>query len=192
MSVRLTVVENQILNALAETLPANSSVKKLTKALGRAREEIVETLEGLGRLKMLSIANNNEVYLLKEGKAHLGLSPAKDEPKSALAKSSVEQFNEELVPRVAKTIANKRADNLLNAESSGAINPARENESTEQTKRNGLMVSLDKLTKKLGTPVHKVSERELKCEVLERLSIIVSDDIAEVLTDIKADLEKAA
>ena len=189
MSVRLTVVENQILKALAETLPANSSVKKLTKILGRARTEVVEGLEGLGRINFLRVNNKNEVFLRKDGRIHLGIYQTSEEPSELTA----EQFNRGLVPRVAKAltgeasskpeISPKAAEQFKKDLSSGGVG---------SVKKDSLMMSIDALAQKLNKPVHEVSERELKCEVLERLSIIVSDDIAEVLTDIKADLEKAA
>ena len=53
------------------------------------------------------------------------------------------------------------------------------------------LTAIDELTIKLSKPRQVIEHQTLKCEVLERLAGLLSDDVAKVLISIKADLNAA-
>jgi len=58
---------------------------------------------------------------------------------------------------------------------------------TSQAKKDTIDLELDALQEKLN-PMHKIEDREKKINVLDRLSLLLDDSIADVLTNISQDL----
>lgn len=184
----IKVHEHEVLNAIAKSLPAASSVKKLVTVTGRAREEITEMLESLQKLQLLNVTGKNEVYLLKDGRTYLGLFDNEDKP--ATSNKTPPNYP---TTKPHESLAVKAKDKPLDISTVAAELQSEQEVLTEIVKLDepqGVLLSIEQLAEKLNQPAIEVSDIELKVQVLTRLAELLSDDIAGVLLDVKADLEK--
>ncbi len=101
--MRLTLPENDVLKEMAATYPTASSIAKLVKATGRARNDIGEAVDGLCALKLVNKTDKNEVYLLASGRDYLGLSsdgPSKPEVLQRPSVNTLPEKSEQLTKKV--------------------------------------------------------------------------------------------
>ena len=177
--MRLSVMENKVLNAIAACYPTKSSYKKLTTELGVARNELLEVIDDLKKVKYVNDTPSNEIYLMKEGLKCMGIE-AIPTTKSAQVKEgkSVDEFytpsTKEEVTKVALGISVKVTDQL-----------------NSDTREKRIDDQLNALLEKISKPKSVIGDLELKGQVLTRLADIVSDDIAEVLLSVNEDLKQA-
>jgi len=172
--------ENTVLKAIATCHPVKSSFAKLTKETGMARNEIEEVVTGLKKIGFVNVTPGNEVYFMEDGRNHLGITSV------PTAKSA--QDKEERKPVVPALLTSA----LVARKPVVKQKVARLSESTIETQQNGVLTSIDELAIKLNKPVIKITDCDLKGQALARLADLMSEDIAELLLDIKADLERAA
>ena len=163
--MRLSLFEMTVLEAVTASLPGLSSVAKITKATGKSKEEVLKTLNSLGKLQLISVMNKNEVLLRKDGREYLGLPP--ESTKQPLSKSVVNLTDQKEYPSYPES----------------KIIPVKKEEELEIK---NVFNSLDALGAKLNS---KINDKELKTQVLQRLSEMLSDDIAGVLLAVRDDLD---
>ncbi len=165
--------ENTVLNAISTSHPVKSSFAKLTKETGMARNEIKEVVTDLNKIGYISTTTANEIYLVADGRKFLGLDNDNSDAKPTASSSKLPNINSSI----------KEPVSLIEK---GKVN------SEQPTEEHGVLTSIDELAMKLNKPVIEITDCDLKGQALTRLADLMSDDIAELLLDIKADLERAA
>jgi len=158
--MNLSLNEIEVMNELQREYPKQSSIKKLMVVTKRDRSVIKNALVGLKTLNLASTTDKGEVYLLKAGKEHLGLNSTGN----SLAKISV----------------STKTSSLTLASSS----PGKE----IQNKSDSIEQAFIDLENKLNQKPVSIEDLGLKLNVLKRLSVVLADDIGEVLTSISSDL----
>ncbi len=168
--MNLSLKEIEILNALKAEYPKPSSVKKLALFTHRERSVIKNVLHGLKALTLLSVTDKNEVYLLKAGKEYLGVDY-----------TDIKPFIKSDSAEVHVLKANPVESSVTTIEKEATAAP-------KETLPINIEQSLLNLASKLKVRRVSISELSLKVEVLERLSLLLSDDISDVLSAIAKDL----
>jgi len=166
--MRVTVNENNVMLAIASCHPIKSSVTKLVKNTGMARNEINELIGSLKKIGYVNATKNNEVYLLEDGKRYCGI------------------INDNI--RV-KTVQPKKEESKNNEKQEFTAIQDKE-DPQEQTETASVLRSIETLASKLNAPIVDIANKELKGQVLTRLAELMSEDIAELLIAIKDDLER--
>ena len=180
--MRLTVNENTILKAIGESHPVKSSFAKLVKESGMARNEIEDTVDGLKKVGYLNVTAVNEIYLLDDGRKYLGINSL-----SVKAKSPGNSTDEIIAASEHHNISSdKEPTPFVGSVSSVAINDPLD------AKQHPILTAIDDLESKLNKPANVITDLDLKGQALTKLAALLSEDIAELLLDVKADLERAA
>lgn len=169
--MRITLTENDVLKECGKSHPVASSIAKLTKATGRARNDIGEAVDALCKLKFINKTDKNEVYLLVSGREYLGMATV---PIQGLVQPEIVQ-RKPLQPIEDKP--NEKQTQSIKA-----------TEKAQTTRSTSVLSSIEVLAQKLNKPPVNITDFDLKTQVLDRLSELMSDDIAELLLDIKSDL----
>ncbi|MFT6586059.1 MAG: hypothetical protein ACJAUY_000640 [Cognaticolwellia sp.] len=194
------MTERVILKAISDVYPKASSIKKLTVATGKARNEVDELVDGLKKLQLINTTNKGEVYLLKDGKLEMGVYEPSERAKSdeevklnaklsaensnmkdsvkcdiALAEKSFARTVAPFVTHVEKTALNSNKPNLA-AVTNAAKSP--------------VFDQLKELEQKLSSPAIIIDDLTIKSAVLVQLSNILALDIGELLLEINEDLLK--
>lgn len=169
--MRITVPENDVLKEMAAHYPTASSIAKLVKATGRARNDISEAVDGLIALKFVNKSDKNEVYLLVSGRKYVGI--ADDKPK-----------DEAPMPTVSAQVTTNKKQLLTQAQATEPAPVAKQKPS--------VLLSIDALAEKLNKPTIEIADCDLKGQALAKLADLMADDIAELLLAIKSDLERVA
>ncbi len=178
--MRITMHEHEILKAIHLCHPAKSSYAKLVKATGKARNEIGEIVDGLKAIGYVNVTPANEIYLIKDGKAFVGIS---DDIKDKAPLSSM--------PTTQLTAKDEQqASDAI--EGSKKLKPHVQDAIDFSTEQHPVLASIDLLEQKLSKPVLVIDDLELKGQALAKLAPLLSEDIAELLLEIKGDLERAA
>jgi biotin operon repressor len=177
--MRINVNENTILKAVGESHPLKSSFAKLVKETGMARNEVTEVVDGLKKIGYVNVTPANEIYLKADGRKYLGIDTVNSEVKYS---SSVQK---EAAPISLAKDCNVLSKDL---EPKALVN----GEEKSLTPKRSVLSSIDELAMKLNKPAIEIADRDLKGQALAKLADLMSDDIAELLLDIKSDLERAA
>ena len=186
----ITIQERAILKAIADIYPKASSIKKLTIATGKARNEVNELVEGLKKLQLINTTNKDEVYLLKDGKVEMAVMEPSERAKS-----------DEDVRQKAKLAANNetasvKADVALAEKSLNRQHLSAHHENhnkpnlsiVPEVANTSVFEQLKDLEQKLSAPSIVVESLTLKSAVLLQLSKILAPDISEVLLEVNEDL----
>ncbi len=166
--MRINVNENTILKAVGSLDPVKSSFAKLVKETGMARNEVTEVVAGLKKIGYVNTTPAHEVYLKADGRKYLGLDVLTSKGKTSTLKDNDDSGEDSYI----KSVVAEKDDH-----------------SVEQ---HGVLTSIDEQAIKLNKPVIKIVDCDLKGQALAKLADLMSDDIAELLLDIKADLERVA
>lgn len=160
--MRMTMHEHEVLTAIHTCHPVKSSYAKLVKATGKARNEIGEIVDGLKAIGYVNVTPANEIYLIKDGKAFLGIS---DEVKNNTQPTTKDE-HQEVADEISQSF-------------------------TPENEQHPVLASIDAFAETLNKPVLVIEDLDLKGEALAKLAPLLSDDIAELLLEIKSDLERA-
>ena len=166
--------ENTVLNAISTSHPVKSSFAKLTKETGMARNEIIEVVTDLKEIGYINTTTANEIYLVADGRKFLGLDNDNSKAKSP------GNSTEEII-----AISGHR-DIAADIETSSSA--SEEVISPEST----VFKSIDELATKLSEPVFEINDLALKGQALTKLAALMSEDISDLLLEVKEDLERAA
>jgi hypothetical protein len=181
--MKLSMHEHQVLKAIAACHPVKSSYSKLVKETGMARNEIEEITGDLKKIGYLNVTPAKEVYLMEDGRKHLGISSEKSESSKVIP----------LPPKAAVKLPVKDEQQVQEAiEGNKALKPHLQDVIDFSTENYSVLDSIDAIGEKLNKPKFVIDELDLKVEALARLSPFMSDDISELLLEIKGDLERAA
>lgn len=183
--MRLSVNENKIINEIGAVHPTKSSFSKLVKALGMARNEIGETVEGLKSVGYLSVTAVNEIYLLADGRKHLGIDVDDITTTPKPEKTAVKPVG---LPSTSLGGQPGTYRIPVNAAPS-FIHPT--TKTKEAITGVTVLAQLDKLADKLNKPTVTIDDFETKLAVLERLGVILSNDVEVMLLAIRDDLISA-
>lgn len=153
--MNLSMNEHKIMNHLAAVAPKPSSVKQLTDATKRSREDIIKTLKDLSALTLLTVGTKKEVWLRKAGKEFLGIT------QDAAAVVKPAEASKTISPQHLSII--EKAD-LITEKT--ALVP----EKSTSNGYNHFMDELDVLSERLSNPVAKVKDKVLKVNLLLDLS----------------------
>jgi hypothetical protein len=177
--MRINVNENTILKAVGESHPVKSSFAKLVKETGMARNEVTEVVDGLKKIGYVNVTPANEIYLKADGRKYLGIEAVSSEIKSSCA-----------VQKEVTTQVKTKGSNALSKD----LEPKALDNGKEKSlaPKRSVLSSIDELAMKLNKPVVEIADCDLKGQALAKLADLMSDDIAELLLDIKSDLERAA
>ena len=177
--MRINVNENTILKAVGESHPVKSSFAKLVKETGMARNEVTEVVDGLKKIGYVNVTPANEIYLKADGRKYLGIDTVNSEVKSS-----------PVVLIVPASMGKVKGSNTLSKdlEPKTLVN----GEEKSLAPKTSVLSSIDDLAIKLNKPAIEITDCDLKGQALTKLADLMSDDIAELLLDIKADLERAA
>lgn len=163
--MRLTMHENTILNAIAESYPVKSSYAKLVKLTGKARNDIDEIVLALKAVGFVNVTTDKEIYLLEDGRKHLGI----DSNKTQTVR----------IPSAKPEQQKKSASEVCTAM-----------HTDNNTRANRVAAQLRVLDEQLNKQSIEISDNELKGQTLARLAELMADDIAALLLEIKSDLER--
>ena len=193
--MRISMAENDVLKELTNAHPLASSISKLVTATGRARNEIVEAVDGLVQLTYVSKSKKDEVYLLAVGREYQGIHTAEKAKPKNKAPSIVCRTFHNLKHEV------KTSEKQLPSDAKAAERSPEEQTVDQVSKVSGLSgetrvkriaLQLKAAKDKLNKERQVVEEIQLKTDALTELSKILSDDISELLLEIKDDLERVA
>lgn len=173
--MRITMHENEVLNAVMACHPTKSSLAKISTTTGKARNEVEEIVSGLKKIGYVNVTANKEVYLLEGGRKYLGITSNKPE-------SSQKMYRQE-----KQSLPKEHFDN--NDQSTVQLQDS--DISVKTLPQHPVLDSVDAIAKKLNKPVIEINDLGLKSDLLTRLASFMSDDVAEVLVHIKDDLERA-
>lgn len=172
--MRISMHEDEALKVIGKEDPTFSSIAKIVKETGRARNEIVEIVEGLQKIGFLKLTSKNEVYLVKDGREYLGICTpnvsASAIEKREPVKQKLEQVKQEIKP--ASTLSEVKTSSIFNADK----------------KRSKVFLEIAALADKLNKPVVAINDADLKVQALTRLAEFMADDIAELLIDVAKDI----
>lgn len=161
----LTMHENTILNAIAESHPVKSSYAKLVKVTGKARNDIDKNIRGLKAIGFVNVTTANEIYLLEDARKHLGIDS-----------------NQKTAVRIPSAIPEQQKQ--------AASEVCTATHTDNDTRANRVAAQLRVLDEQLNNPTIAISDNELKGRTLARLADLMADDIAALLLEIKSDLER--
>lgn len=147
------------MNHLAAVAPKPSSVKQLTDATKRSREDIIKTLKDLSALTLLTVGTKKEVWLRKAGKEFLGIT------QDAAAVVKPAETAKVSSPTIKAVVSNPKSEIL--AEKTALVP-----EKSTSNGYNHFMDELDVLSERLSNPVtvSKVKDKVLKVNLLVDLS----------------------
>lgn len=161
--------EIEVLKPIQCSHPVKSSYAKLVNSTGKARNEIEELVSGLKAIGYVNVTTANEIYLIKDGKAYLG---------------------------IADDVKEKKVIVPTNNEPQEPAKEASQNFTPEFKKKSSLshtvLKSIDLLEQKINKPALVIEDLGLKMQALTKLAPLLSEDIAELLLEVKSDLERAA
>lgn len=179
----MSMHEHQVLKAIADCHPVKSSYSKLVKETGMARNEIEEITGDLKKIGYLNITPAKEVYLMEDGRKHLGISSDKSESSKVTP----------LPPKAAIKLPAKDEQQVQEViEGNKALKPHVQDDIDFTNEQHPVFASIDELALKLNQPVVEIIDCDLKCQALTKLADLMSEDIADLLIDIKNDLKRAA
>jgi len=189
----ITIQERAILKAIADIYPKASSIKKLTIATGKARNEVDELVEGLKKLQLINTTSKDEVYLLKDGKVEMAVMEPSERAKSdedVRQKAKLAASNETASVKADVALAEKSLNRQpLSAHHENHNKP---NLSiVPEVSNTSVFEQLKDLEQKLSAPSIAVESLTLKSAVLLQLSKILAPDISEVLIEVNEDLLRA-
>ena len=159
----LSASDHTILNSILVCHPVKSSLAKLVRDTRLDRNKVSSCIDGLEAIGYVKTSPKNEIWLAKDGREFLGADESKSEIKKELISEKQLLENAKTQEQEQKT---ERAPSVLS--------------------------SINELGKQLNKPTIKINNLNLKSDSLTELSKILSDDIADLLLDIKSDLERVA
>jgi hypothetical protein len=181
--MKLSMHEHQVLKAIAACHPVKSSYSKLVKETGMARNEIEEITGDLKKIGYLNVTPAKEVYLMEDGRKHLGISSDKSESSKFIT----------LPPKAAVKLPVKDEQQVKTAiEGNKVLKPHVNDVLDLSIEQHPVLAAIDLLEAKLNKPAVVIADYDIKIQTLERLSLFLEDSIAEKLIAIKDDLERAA
>ena len=157
------------MQAIGAVHPAKSSFSKLVKALGTtSRNEISEVVSGLKAVGYLNVTTVNEIYLLADGRKYLGIDIDGTGIPETLGINDKVASNSKATQQekhaIATDVIEKKEPDVLN--------------------------SIAALGERLARPTININNIEIKTQALNELSKYLAEDIADLLLEVKADLER--
>lgn len=181
--MRITMHEIEVLKAIGLCYPVKSSYAKLAKSTGKARNEIEELVGGLKAIGYVNVTPANEVYLIDDGRKYLGIGSNKPDSNKAIDKPS------KAIPKLPVKDEQQVNDAI---EGNKTLKPHLRDDIDFSTEQHPVLASIDALSEKLNKPKFVIEDLDLKGQALAKLAPLLSDDIAELLLEVKDDLERAA
>jgi biotin operon repressor len=182
--MKLHLHEIEALKAIGKIDPVFSSFAKLEKETGRARNEIKEIIEGLAKIGYLKATPKNEVYLLKDGREYLGLSPASTGlPNATLVKRNIV----ESVP-----VAMSKDTNPIVREVPTFTKNQPATATRKSISRTVLFDEIKTVSECVNYDPVFIDNKELKTDVLIELAKTLPVNVSSLLIDIAKDLRKVS